>query len=119
MNFSQLTETVAFLNKNFVTTLATAGTTLLSLSFVFSVTAQEILGSCVFLFVKHPLDVGDTIYLNGSSQSATPDQLIVEHTSLLYTVFKRVNSARMVQIPNNILNTYCKHVAKSRKFFSC
>lgn len=45
---------IAFLNKNFVTTLATAGTTLLSLSFVFSVTAQEVLGSCIFLFVKHP-----------------------------------------------------------------
>lgn len=43
---------VAFLNKNFVTTLATAGTALLSLSFVFSITAQEFLGSCIFLFVK-------------------------------------------------------------------
>lgn len=45
---------IAFLNKSFTTTLATAGTTLLSLSFVFSVTAQEVLGSCIFLFVKHP-----------------------------------------------------------------
>jgi small-conductance mechanosensitive channel len=43
---------VAFLNENFTTTLATAGTTLLSLSFVFSTTAQEVLGSCVFLFVS-------------------------------------------------------------------
>lgn len=48
---------VGFLNASFVTTLATAGTALLSLSFVFSVTAQEILGSCIFLFVKHPFDV--------------------------------------------------------------
>lgn len=38
---------VAFLNANFTTTLATTGTALLSLSFVFSVTCQEVLG-CVY-----------------------------------------------------------------------
>ena len=110
-----MTFVVAFLNKSFVTTLATAGTTLLSLSFVFSVTAQEVLGSCVFLFVKHPLDVGDTVYLNGTNQSLLPDQLIVEHVSLLYTVFKRVNSGRLVQIPNNVLNTYwIENISRSK-----
>ena len=45
---------VAFLNTSFTTTLATAGTALLSLSFVFATTTQEVLGSCIFLFVKHP-----------------------------------------------------------------
>lgn len=106
---------IAFLNKSFVTTLATAGTTLLSLSFVFSVTAQEVLGSCIFLFVKHPLDIGDTIYLNGTSQSTTPDQLICEKVSLLYTVFKRVNSGRSVQIPNNVLNTlWVENITRSK-----
>jgi hypothetical protein len=34
------------------TSLAGAGTVLISLSFVFAITAQEILGSCIFLFVK-------------------------------------------------------------------
>ena len=48
---------VGFLNKNFVSTLATTGTALLSLSFVFASTAAEVLGSCIFLFVKHPFDV--------------------------------------------------------------
>jgi len=43
---------VALLNSSFTTTLATAGTALLSLSFVFAMTAQEILGSCIFIFVK-------------------------------------------------------------------
>lgn len=85
------------------------------MSFVFSVTAQEILGSCVFLFVKHPLDVGDTVYLNTTSQAVTPDQLIVEHVSLLYTTFKRVNSARSVQIPNNVLNSlWVENVSRSK-----
>ena len=52
---------VAWLNQNFSTTLATTGTALLSLSFVFAATAQEVLGSCIFLFVKHPFDVGDRV----------------------------------------------------------
>lgn len=43
---------IAFLNTDFATTLATAGTALLSLSFVFSVTCQEILASILFLFYK-------------------------------------------------------------------
>lgn len=43
---------ISFLNNNFATTLATAGTALLSLSFIFAVTCQEILASILFLFYK-------------------------------------------------------------------
>ncbi|KAI5361039.1 putative EF-hand domain, mechanosensitive ion channel MscS, LSM domain superfamily [Septoria linicola] len=92
---------VGFLNANFVTTLATTGTALLSLSFVFSVTAQEVLGSCIFLFVKHPFDVGDRVDIAG-------DAFIVEHISLLYTVFKRaygVKTGQLCQYPNVVLNS--------------
>lgn len=39
---------VSFLVTSFYTTLATTGTALLSLSFVFSTTCQEVLGSCIF-----------------------------------------------------------------------
>lgn len=92
---------VAFLNQSFVTTLATAGTALLSLSFVFAATTQEILGSCIFLFVKHPYDIGDRVDISA-------DQYTVEHISLLFTVFRRANGAKvggLVQIPNIVLNT--------------
>ncbi|RKF73800.1 putative MscS family protein [Golovinomyces cichoracearum] len=89
---------VAFQHASFVTTLATAGTTLLSLSFVFAVTTQEFLGSCIFLFVKHPYDVGDRCDLNNTA-------VVVEQISLLFTVFKRIDTMRLVQIPNMVLNT--------------
>lgn len=92
---------VAFLNESFVTTLATAGTALLSLSFVFAATTQEVLGSCIFLFVKHPYDIGDRVDINA-------DQFTVEHISLLFTVFKRANGQKvggLVQVPNIALNT--------------
>lgn len=90
--------TVAFLNTNFTTTLATAGTAMLSLSFVFSATAQEVLGSCIFLFVKHPFDVLDRVDIG-------TEPLVVEHISLLYTIFRKANSNKLTQVPNVVLNT--------------
>ncbi|OTA37684.1 hypothetical protein BTJ68_02510 [Hortaea werneckii EXF-2000] len=101
---------VAFLNANFVTTLATAGTALLSLSFVFSATCQEVLGSCIFVFVKHPYDVSDRVDLKD-------DQFVVEHISLLFTIFRRIsgqNIGRTVQIPNLVLNSlWIENVSRS------
>jgi small-conductance mechanosensitive channel len=102
---------VAFLNANFTTTLATTGTALLSLSFVFSVTAQEILGSCIFLFVKHPFDIGDRIDIGA-------DQYVVEHMSLLFTVFRRISgpkTGQLNQYPNIVLNTLAlENVSRSK-----
>ncbi|KAL8913955.1 MAG: hypothetical protein Q9171_001340 [Xanthocarpia ochracea] len=99
---------VAFLNASFTTTLATAGTALLSLSFVFAVTAQEVLGSCIFLFVKHPFDVLDRVDIGD-------DQLIVEHISLLFTVFKKVDTGKITQTANIVLNTkWIQNVSRSK-----
>ena len=99
---------MAFLNSSFTTTLATAGTALLSLSFVFAATAQEVLGSCIFLFVKHPYDVLDRVDIGD-------DQLVVEHISLLYTVFKKVNTGKLTQTPNVVLNTqWIQNVSRSK-----
>ena len=96
---------------NFVTTLATAGTTLLSLSFVFAATTQEFLGSCIFLFVKHPFDVGDRVDIVGPAQ----EFLVVEQISLLYTVFKRIDSMKMVQVPNIVLNNlWIENITRSK-----
>lgn len=104
---------VAFLNASFTTTLATTGTALLSLSFVFSATCQEVLGSCIFVFVKHPFDVGDRVDLNEGT-----DQFTVEHISLLFTVFRRATGAscgRICQIPNIVLNgIWIENISRSR-----
>lgn len=82
---------LAFFQSSFVTIIAGAGTTLLSLSFIFAVTCQEFLGSCIFLFVKHPYDVGDRVVVNDV-------QLIVERISLLYTVFSRTETEQVSQV---------------------
>ncbi|KAK9364702.1 Mechanosensitive ion channel-domain-containing protein [Lipomyces kononenkoae] len=97
----------AFLNQNFGTMLATAGTILLSFSFVFATTAAELLSSCIFLFVKHPYDVGDRVDINTF-------KYVVDHISLLYTVFRRVDNNKSVQVPNSVLNTlWVENVSRS------
>lgn len=99
---------VAWLNSNFTTTLATTGTALLSLSFVFAATAQEVLGSCIFLFVKHPYDVGDRVDISDK-------QYVVERISLLYTVFRCVANHKKTQVPNIVLNTiWIDNVSRSK-----
>ncbi|TGJ85446.1 hypothetical protein E0Z10_g3294 [Xylaria hypoxylon] len=102
---------VAFFQSSFITTLSTAGTALLSLSFIFSVTSQEILGSCIFLFIKHPYDVGDRVDITGPEKEA----LIVEKISLLYSVFTRIDKMQVVQIPNIVLNNlWIENVSRSK-----
>ncbi len=99
---------LAFFKSSFVTVVGTAGTALLSLSFVFAVTTQEFLGSCIFLFVKHPYDVGDRVDVNGS-------QMVVERISLLYSVFKRLDKSQVTQVPNIQLNNlWIDNISRSK-----
>ncbi|KAK7415815.1 hypothetical protein QQX98_005597 [Neonectria punicea] len=96
-----------FFQSSFVSTLTTAGTTLLSLSFIFAVTCQEFLGSCIFLFVKHPYDVGDRVEITAAT-------MVVNKISLLYTVFHRGNN-QIVQIPNIQLNNmWIENISRSK-----
>lgn len=89
---------VSFVTSGFGTVIAAGATSLLSLSFIFSTTAQEVLGSCIFLFVKHPFDVGDRVDINGRSY-------MVERISLLFTIFHCVSDHRITQTSNATLNT--------------
>lgn len=85
--------------------LTSAGSTLLALSWLFSATAQEFLQSIIFVFVKHPFDVGDrvTIYGNTGAQMKGDDYFVKE-IALLYTEFKKMEG-HVVQAPNSYLNT--------------
>ncbi|KAL4737018.1 Mechanosensitive ion channel-domain-containing protein [Aspergillus similis] len=89
---------ISFVTSGFGTVIAAGATSLLSLSFVFATTAQEVLGSCIFLFVKHPFDIGDRVEIDSKPY-------IVQRISLLYSVFRNVNDNRVTQIPNVVLNT--------------
>ncbi|PHH84402.1 hypothetical protein CDD83_1996 [Cordyceps sp. RAO-2017] len=97
-----------FFDNSTLKVFASAGTALLSLSFIFAVTTQEFLGSCIFLFVKHPYDVGDRVDISQV-------QMVVERISLLYTVFTRIDVMQVVQVPNIQLNNlWIDNVSRSK-----
>ena len=85
--------------------LTSAGSTVLALSWLFSATAQEFLQSIIFVFVKHPFDVGDRVSVYGNTgASMKGDDYFVKEISLLYTEFKKMEG-HIVQAPNSYLNT--------------
>ncbi|KAK2797834.1 hypothetical protein FQN50_009039 [Emmonsiellopsis sp. PD_5] len=85
--------------------LTSAGSTLLALSWLFSATAQEFLQSIVFVFIKHPFDVGDRVSIYGNTgKTLTGDDYFVKEIALLYTEFKKMEG-HVVQAPNSYLNT--------------
>ncbi|RMZ79307.1 hypothetical protein DV737_g3433, partial [Chaetothyriales sp. CBS 132003] len=73
-----------------------------------SLLLAEVLGSCIFLFVKHPFDVGDRVDINST-------QYTVERISLLFTMFKSVQNHKRTQVPNIVLNTlWIDNVSRSK-----
>ncbi len=67
------------------------------LSWLIGGSLQEVLTSIIFLFIKHPFDVGDRVMI--ATQTYT-----VKEIRLLSTVFLDANNG-VVQAPNNQLNT--------------
>ncbi|KAI8939977.1 hypothetical protein NX059_003701 [Plenodomus lindquistii] len=85
--------------------LTSAGSTLLALSWLFSATAQEFLQSCIFVFIKHPYDVGDRVMVYGNTGDlGRGDDYFVKEIALFYTEFKKMQG-HVVQAPNSYLNT--------------
>lgn len=85
------------LETQLVTLVTGAGTLVLGLSWLIGGSLQEVLTSIIFLFVKHPFDVGDKVILNKESYT-------VKEIRLLSTIFLD-SSSILVQAPNNILNS--------------
>ncbi|KAI0143713.1 hypothetical protein GGR57DRAFT_483262 [Xylariaceae sp. FL1272] len=83
--------------------LASAGSAILGLSWLLQATAQEFLQSIIFVFVKHPFDVGDRVTVYNSGTTAAGDDYYVTEISLLYTEFKKMQGM-IVQAPNSVLN---------------
>ncbi|KAM0143035.1 hypothetical protein ACHAQE_003262 [Botrytis cinerea] len=85
--------------------LTSAGSTVLALSWLFTATAQEFLQSIIFVFVKHPFDVGDRVTIYGNTGAKLQgDDYFVKEISLLFTEFKKMEG-HVVQAPNSYLNT--------------
>ncbi|KAJ6438268.1 mechanosensitive ion channel family protein [Purpureocillium lavendulum] len=96
---------VSILSGSAAAGLASASTSVLGLAWVLQATAQEFLQSIIFVFIKHPFDVGDRVTIYGSTgANMTGDDYYVTEISLLYTEFKKMQG-HIVQAPNSLLNT--------------
>lgn len=96
---------ISLISTSAASTITSAGSAVLALSWLFSATAQEFLQSIIFVFVKHPFDVGDRVGIYGNTGSALKgDDYFVKEISLLYTEFKKMEG-HVVQAPNSYLNT--------------
>nr|XP_043616070.1 mechanosensitive ion channel protein 10-like [Erigeron canadensis] len=67
--------------------------------FTFGSSAKSTFEAMIFVFVKHPFDVGDRCVIDGI-------QVVVEEVSILTTVFLRYDKEKMYY-PNSILATKC------------
>ncbi|GLB37046.1 putative mechanosensitive ion channel [Lyophyllum shimeji] len=85
------------LETQLLTLVTGAGTLILGLSWLIGGTLQEVLTSIIFLFVKHPFDVGDRVVVEKETYT-------VKEIRLLSTIFLDSNSTQ-VQAPNTVLNT--------------
>lgn len=96
---------VSIISDSAAASLASATTFFLGLTWMLQATAQEFLQSIIFVFIKHPFDVGDrvTVYGNTGSMMKGDDYYVTE-ISLLYTEFKKMEG-HIVQAPNSLLNT--------------
>lgn len=95
---------IAILSGSAAAGLASAGSAVLGLAWVLQATAQEFLQSVIFVFVKHPFDVGDRVTIYGSTGAGLQgDDYYVTEISLLYTEFKKMEG-HIVQAPNSVLN---------------
>jgi small-conductance mechanosensitive channel len=83
---------VIVLDQGAVSTLTGAGTVILGLSWLIGESLQEVLSSIIFLFIKHPYDVGDRVDVDEISYT-------VKEIRLLSTVFLDKNNC-LVQASN-------------------
>ncbi|KAK4183181.1 putative Mechanosensitive ion channel [Podospora australis] len=72
------------------------------LAFAVGKTIHHFLAGCIFILFDHPYDVGDRVEL-WSGQQKQSVSLVVVRTSLLYTVFKRVDNWMELQAGNEWL----------------
>ena len=79
------------------------GISLIGLSFGFGRTIFEFLGGCIFIFLKHAYDVGDRIEVYNVA-ATTRTSVVVERISILYTVFRRIDNGKELQMSNDRLN---------------
>ncbi|ORX91278.1 hypothetical protein K493DRAFT_355787 [Basidiobolus meristosporus CBS 931.73] len=88
-------------NNGVVKTLVPLGSMFLALTFVFGSTAASLFKSIIFVFVTHPYDAGDRVFVDGNN-------LKVYKVGLLSTIFVK-SDGQMIYAPNEVMCTKFIH----------
>ena len=76
----------------------------LSLTWGFGRSIYEFISGSIFVLFKHAYDIGDRIEIY-NPQATQRTSVIVKKISILFTVFKRIDNGKDLQISNDRLNT--------------
>ncbi|KGG52527.1 hypothetical protein DI09_161p20 [Mitosporidium daphniae] len=117
---------LALLFGDFLAALTSVSSLIFGAAFMFGSSAKNIFESIIFLFVVHPFDIGDRVFIslaggtgpvppismpsggalftNASPGSGALENLVVLQMHLMTTVFERWDGAR-IYIPNYVLAT--------------
>ncbi|EPZ33172.1 hypothetical protein ROZALSC1DRAFT_28481 [Rozella allomycis CSF55] len=93
--FIMVVVTFPIFEVNITAVLASFGTLLLGLTFVFGGTARNIFENIIFLFVIHPYDVGDRVHIEGQT-------MVVKEIGMMLTSFQ-LGDGQIVYIPHTKL----------------
>ncbi len=89
---------VAFSSGPLADFTVTIATMFLSLSFIFADFCKNVFNSFIFLFIRHPFDIGERVYIGSS-----PEAMYVDRMELLTTTF-HVWDGRVITYPNYSLH---------------
>ncbi|WPG98233.1 Hypothetical protein R9X50_00102100 [Acrodontium crateriforme] len=123
----------AFFSPTFASKTASLWTSVAGLAFASGGIVTEFFACCVFIFIKHPYDVGDRVDIasgppattatnstgDSSSVAMSPSpgttELVVTRISLTYSIFRRVDSEKTVQIPHSMAaSMWIENISRSR-----
>ncbi|KAL1919751.1 uncharacterized protein VTP21DRAFT_1682 [Calcarisporiella thermophila] len=92
---------LAIFNTDIWSSLVPYTSAFVALNFLFGGTAKDLFNNIIFLFVTHPFDVGDRVYL-GENTAYT--HYIVKNIGLMTTVMVRWDG-QIIYMPNKVLST--------------
>jgi len=94
------------LDASFTNLLTAAGTLVLGLSWLIGSSAAEVLSSIIFVFIKHPYDVGDSVEISDKTYT-------VKEIQLLSTIFVDSEGCTVQAAHSTLTTQYIKNLRRS------
>ncbi|KAF9057504.1 hypothetical protein BJ165DRAFT_1397760 [Panaeolus papilionaceus] len=90
---------------------------LIAASFIFKNAASSAFDAIMFLFVTHPYDTGDRVFVDPHLTTMTEENLVVKKVGLFATVFTRSDGTETYYFNSQLFNKFIINVRRSGKTF--